>query len=156
MTASTASASSVSVGESRIRRWGLIWLSVVALVTTAGTLGYVLFFGWSIGDGLYMTAITLTTIGYGDAYPITTLGKVMGGITALMGVGIVALPTAILGAGFMERLREKREDAKAQERCPHCGKLVHGEEGSVSVAVTGPLQRPERNANDRIRETGPR
>ena len=50
----------------------------------------------------------------------------------------------------------EREDAKAQERCPHCGKLVHGEEGSVSVAVTGPLQRPERNANDRIRETGPR
>ena len=63
-TASAASASSAPVGESRIRRWGLIWLGIVALVTTVGTLGYVVFFGWSLGDGLYMTAITLTTVGY--------------------------------------------------------------------------------------------
>lgn len=75
----------------------------------------------SIPATMWWSIITLTTIGYGDVVPITTLGKVMGGVTALMGVGIVALPTAILGAGFIEHLRTKRE----AKRCPHCGELLH-------------------------------
>jgi voltage-gated potassium channel len=61
---------------------------------------------------------TLTTVGYGDIYPITGLGKVLAAIIALAGIGLVALPTGIISAGFMEQINNKK-------RCPHCGKEVN-------------------------------
>jgi voltage-gated potassium channel len=88
----------------------------------------------SIPQAMWWSIITLTTIGYGDAVPVTTLGKVLGGVTALMGIGIVALPTAILASGFNDRLQRQREgkerrtlvpsapEKAAPEACPHCGK----------------------------------
>ena len=92
----------------------------------------------SIPDSMWWAIITLTTIGYGDVYPITPLGKLFGGVTALLGVGIVALPTAILGAGFIERMRRKKEETRAAAtRCPHCGERldapVRGPHGPVEV-----------------------
>lgn len=78
---------------------------------------------------------TLTTVGYGDVYPITGLGKLLGGIIALLGIGLVALPTGILSSAFVDRMEAKR--SKENERieqeskgsssastpfCPHCGK----------------------------------
>ncbi|GAF05957.1 ion transporter [Saccharicrinis fermentans] len=60
---------------------------------------------------------TLTTVGYGDVYPITGIGKFVSGIMALMGIGVVALPTGIIGSGFMDRLRDDK-------KCPHCGKKI--------------------------------
>ncbi len=47
---------------------------------------------------------TITTVGYGDIYPITMLGKILSGIIALLGIGIVALPTGIISSGFIEEL----------------------------------------------------
>jgi len=76
-------------------------------------------FWWSIA--------TLTTVGYGDVYPVTTIGKILSGIIALLGIGIVALPTGILSTGFMKKL-EKDEKVKTGEKgkyCPHCGKEIH-------------------------------
>ncbi|WP_296619262.1 ion transporter [Marivirga sp.] len=64
---------------------------------------------------------TLTTVGYGDVYPITSLGRFIAGIIALMGIGIIALPTGIISAGFMNKLGKKNEDNK----CPHCGKSIN-------------------------------
>lgn len=71
---------------------------------------------------------TVTTIGYGDLYPITTLGKIIGGIIAFLGVGLVAVPTGIISAGFVEesRLMEKKKEhatkpAHNKEYCPYCG-----------------------------------
>ena len=61
----------------------------------------------------------MTTVGYGDIYPITPLGKLVGSIVAFAGIGMFALPTAILGAGFLEELQ--RRHARAT-RCPHCGR----------------------------------
>jgi len=52
---------------------------------------------------------TLTTVGYGDVYPITILGKVLSGIIALLGIGIVALPTGIISSGFIEELENQNE-----------------------------------------------
>lgn len=63
---------------------------------------------------------TLTTVGYGDIYPITAAGKVISGIIALLGIGLVALPTGIIGAGFMNKVEEKRKK-KSINHCPHCG-----------------------------------
>jgi len=47
---------------------------------------------------------TLTTVGYGDVYPVTGFGKFISGLIALMGIGLVALPTGIISAGFMDKL----------------------------------------------------
>ena len=68
---------------------------------------------------------TLTTVGYGDIYPITGLGKFISGLIALMGIGLVALPTGIIGSGFMDRLKSDKKDE--EKTCPHCGKNIKGQ-----------------------------
>ena len=71
---------------------------------------------------LWWAVATLTTVGYGDVYPITTLGKFLSAIIAILGIGLVALPTGILSSGFINEInKKKRPDHK---RCPHCGKTI--------------------------------
>ena len=60
---------------------------------------------------------TLTTVGYGDIYPVTPLGKFFGAIIALPGIGLFALPAGILGSGFVGALRRK---SNSTFYCPHC------------------------------------
>ena len=50
---------------------------------------------------------TLLTVGYGDIYPITTLGRIMAICIAYLGVGVVAIPTGIISAGFVEQYQRK-------------------------------------------------
>ena len=52
---------------------------------------------------------TLTTVGYGDIYPITTLGKIVGALIAFLGIGLFALPAGILGSGLVEATRKKEK-----------------------------------------------
>ncbi len=54
-------------------------------------------------SGIWWSASTLLTVGYGDIYPITTLGKVFGIFITFLGVGMVAIPTGIISAGFVEQ-----------------------------------------------------
>ena len=54
-------------------------------------------------SGIWWSVSTLLTIGYGDIYPITTLGKFFGTIISFLGVGMVAIPTGIISAGFVEQ-----------------------------------------------------
>lgn len=63
----------------------------------------------SIPETLWWGVITLTTIGYGDIYPVTALGKVIGGIIAFLGIGLFALPAGILASGFSEELQKRRD-----------------------------------------------
>jgi voltage-gated potassium channel len=74
----------------------------------------------SIPESLWWGVVTLTTLGYGDVVPMTVLGRVMGGIFALSGLLLVALPTAILGSAFVQELdeRERRSGDRASARCP--------------------------------------
>ncbi len=53
-------------------------------------------------SGVWWSMSTLLTVGYGDIYPITTTGRIMAIITAFLGVGVVAIPTGIISAGFVE------------------------------------------------------
>ncbi|MCR5097377.1 MAG: ion transporter [Lachnospiraceae bacterium] len=53
-------------------------------------------------SGLWWSVSTLLTVGYGDIYPITTLGRIVAIILSFMGVGLVAIPTGIISAGFVE------------------------------------------------------
>jgi voltage-gated potassium channel len=73
----------------------------------------------SIPSAMWWGVATLATVGYGDVYPITPLGKFFGAIISLLGIGMFALPAGILSAGFVEEIRKRREGAKT---CPHCGK----------------------------------
>ena len=54
-------------------------------------------------SGIWWATSTLLTVGYGDIYPITTLGRIFGILTAFLGVGMVAVPTGIISAGFVEQ-----------------------------------------------------
>ena len=71
----------------------------------------------SIPATMWWTVITLTTVGYGDVYPITTMGKAIAGLLALLGVGLVAMPTGILASGFVEEVQCSSGETR---RCKHC------------------------------------
>lgn len=71
---------------------------------------------------IWWAVATLTTVGYGDVYPVTTIGKLLSGIIAVLGIGLVALPTGIISSGFISEVsRAKKSCAKI---CPHCGKEI--------------------------------
>ena len=63
-----------------------------------------------VPTALWWGVETMTTLGYGDMIPITPLGRVLGGMTALLGVGMIALPAGIMASGFTEHMRLRREE----------------------------------------------
>ncbi|MBR6584847.1 MAG: two pore domain potassium channel family protein, partial [Firmicutes bacterium] len=94
-------------------------------------------------SGFWWAANTLLTVGYGDIIPVTLAGKICGTVLTFLGVGMVAIPTGILSAGFMEQVSIVRERAVVEgfiedvrhvqeaqagtvqhsyNYCPHCGK----------------------------------
>lgn len=75
-----------------------------------------------IPSSLWWGIATLTTVGYGDVFPITPMGRLLGGIIAFLGIGIFALPTGILANGFAEHIR--RQGEKECVECPHCGESI--------------------------------
>lgn len=80
----------------------------------------------SIPAAMWWGVVTLTTLGYGDVYPITPFGRLMGGVFAISGILLIALPTAILGASFVEEMRsgaaEPPGESPEVSRCPTCGR----------------------------------
>ncbi|WP_448519337.1 ion transporter [Rhodoflexus sp.] len=76
----------------------------------------------SILKTMWWGIATLTTVGYGDIYPITGLGKFLGGMIAIIGVGLFALPAGLLASGFSEELSKRNK--KKPHICPHCGKEI--------------------------------
>ncbi|MDH3600208.1 MAG: ion transporter, partial [Candidatus Tectomicrobia bacterium] len=79
----------------------------------------------SIPAAMWWGIATLTTVGYGDIYPITPLGKVLGSVIALLGVGLFALPAGILASGFNDIMQ--RPNSRAPRTCPHCGEVIDDE-----------------------------
>jgi len=73
----------------------------------------------SIPAALWWGVVTLTTVGYGDVFPVTPLGKTLAAVVAILGIGLFALPTGILAGGFAEDLQRQREGSR--KPCPHCG-----------------------------------
>ncbi|MBQ1884457.1 MAG: ion transporter [Bacteroidales bacterium] len=84
---------------------------------------------------IWWSIVTLTTVGYGDVFPITGIGRFIGGVIAFLGIGLVALPTGIISAGFLEKLNQNNKDKNSdkndnsncqhtsdhQKYCPYCG-----------------------------------
>lgn len=72
-----------------------------------------------IPHAMWWAFVTITTVGYGDVAPITPLGKVIGVATAVLGILMIALPTGVLGAAFVEELNKPK--VVSAKKCPHCG-----------------------------------
>ena len=58
-------------------------------------------------DAVYWATVSLTTMGYGDIYPVTTIGRVVTMVSSIFGIAIIALPSGIITAGFMEALNKQ-------------------------------------------------
>jgi voltage-gated potassium channel len=76
-----------------------------------------------IPSSMWWSVVTLTTVGYGDVYPKSPVGKCLGAVVATLGIGLFALPTAILGTGFLEEI-QKRHKSRKPRCCPHCGEKL--------------------------------
>ena len=63
----------------------------------------------SIPRAMWWCIVTLTTVGYGDAFPVTLMGKMLAGVVALAGIGLIAMPTGILAAAFSDVVQRRRE-----------------------------------------------
>lgn len=92
----------------------VIFILSIQCILIAGVLFYALENGTNthvqnIFDGIWWSVVTLTTIGYGDVYPITFGGRILGMVLAMVGIGLVALPTGILTSGFIRALRSEKK-----------------------------------------------
>ena len=80
----------------------------------------------NIVASLWWAVATLTTVGYGDIYPITFVGKLLASIIAISGIGLVALPTGIISSGFVDEIKTQ-EDMPSCQECPYKINQMHEE-----------------------------
>lgn len=84
----------------------------------------------SIPHAMWWGIVALTTTGYGDAVPVTTIGRLVGGFTAILGVAAIALPVGILSSSFVQEIEARRSKRRPGETtCPHCGKEIKQPKG---------------------------
>ncbi|WP_324611913.1 ion transporter [Henriciella aquimarina] len=93
----------------------LVYVSAVALYFIEGVGGQHQESFASIPRAIWWAIATLTTVGYGDVYPVTPLGRFFASVIAIAGIGVVALPAGVFASAFSDELRE-RENAKLEER----------------------------------------
>ncbi len=77
----------------------------------------------SIPAAMWWGVVTMTTVGYGDIYPLTVMGKVCGAVIAMLSMGLFALPAGILASGFIETIQNRRKCEVVI--CPHCGEEIN-------------------------------
>ena len=63
-------------------------------------------------DAIYWATVSLTTVGYGDIYPVTTAGRVITMLSSVFGIVVVALPAGIITAGYMNAINEEKKTDK--------------------------------------------
>lgn len=63
-------------------------------------------------EAIYWSTVSLTTVGYGDIYPISTVGRIVTMISALCGIAVVALPAGIITAGYMKEIEKEKGDSE--------------------------------------------
>jgi len=73
----------------------------------------------SIPAAMWWGAMTMTTVGYGDVYPVTPAGKVLAGVIALLGISLFILPASIIAATYAAEIQRRRKDDRIV--CPKCG-----------------------------------
>ena len=78
----------------------------------------------NVFQSMWWAIATLTTVGYGDIYPVTIIGKMLSATIALLGIGLVAVPTGIITAGFTELVEKGKDKGDKKSYCPYCGHKI--------------------------------
>ena len=95
----------------------------------------------SIPAAMWWAIETLTTVGYGDMVPVTAIGKILGGIVSIVGIGTLALFSGVLTVGFLDQLRIIREQAERPVAAASASANGHGITGMIEtpgvLAVAG-------------------
>ena len=68
-------------------------------------------------DALYWATVTLTTVGYGDLIPVTNIGRFVSMLSSLFGVAVIALPSGVITASYLEELRSLKNKKKEKNKC---------------------------------------
>ncbi len=79
----------------------------------------------SILSGFWWAISTLLTIGYGDIYPVTGVGKLLASVVAVLGVGLIAVPTGIISAGYIEEMQERQNEQRKKFKALSENKAKH-------------------------------
>ncbi len=102
------------------------FLFVLIMVTCLGTLMFMVESGepnsqfTDLGSSVYWAIVTMTTVGYGDITPVTATGRLLSAFVMLLGYTIIAVPTGIVSATFIDETKNRVQDG----RCPRCGEKV--------------------------------
>lgn len=102
------------------------FLFVLILVTCLGTLMFIIEQGeegtgfTDVGTSIYWAIVTMTTVGYGDITPVTLVGRLLAAFIMLLGYTIIAVPTGIVSATFIDETQKKVQHG----RCPRCDEKV--------------------------------
>lgn len=139
-----------------------IVILLLVIVLTAGVFGYQVVEGWSPFDSLYMTIITLATVGYGETHPLSTSGRVFTVALIFMGVGtltygLTAITAFVVEGTVSDILRRKRMDAKIKTLENHvilCGLGETGRHVAVEFINSKTLFVVIEKNMDRIRQMG--
>ncbi len=106
------------------------FLFVLIMVTCLGTLMFMVESNepdsqfTDLGTSVYWAIVTMTTVGYGDITPITPTGRLLSAFVMLLGYTIIAVPTGIVSATFIDETKKQVKDG----RCPRCGEEVREED----------------------------
>ncbi len=125
------------LAEVRDRLLGVLGLLIVCIV--AGTLGYHLIEGWSLFDALYMTVITLATVGYGETHPLSPAGRLFTMFLILGGIGMVTygfstLTSVLIEGELSDAFRRRRMDKDIAKLTDHFVICGAGHTGAVICA----------------------
>ena len=112
-----------------LKKISIFMMVVLGLVIILGSVMYLVEGGRngfsSIPDSIYWAIVTITTVGYGDISPVTSLGKFIASFIMLIGYGIIAVPTGIITT---EMALAERSRKQGHETCPGCGKEGHDQD----------------------------
>ncbi|MFN8061278.1 MAG: NAD-binding protein [Vicinamibacterales bacterium] len=116
----------------------LLAFSMLALLLVGGTAGYMLIEGWDAWDAFYMSAISLTTVGYKEVHPLSRAGEVFTVFLLFTGVGLFFYAFALVGArvvegGLQHRWERRRMDRMIEDLRDHFIVCGYGRIGSIVV-----------------------
>ncbi|MGB3183844.1 MAG: ion transporter [Cyclobacteriaceae bacterium] len=93
----------------------------------------------SIPKSIYWAIVTLTTVGYGDIAPQTTIGQTLAAVVMILGYGIIAVPTGIISVE-LSRAEDKTRQAEERNKCENCGAVGHKENAVFCHACGSPFK----------------
>jgi len=105
---------------------------IILVVLIIGSLMYLIEGGTNSGfsnipQGMYWAIVTLTTVGYGDITPITNLGRFLSALVMILGYAVIAVPTGIVSAEFIQASNRRKSRRVSTQVCRHCSLEGHPE-----------------------------